>query len=218
MKIITTRKMQALDQRAIRQYGIPSLILMENAGRGIADLALRVLKGKKRVVIIAGKGNNGGDAFVVARHLFNRNIQVRVFAAARTRALKEDSRINFQILKKMRIPVKQVSASRDVKRFGVALKKADLIVDGIFGVGLHRVIEGVYVQVVKTINRSRKPVLAIDVPSGLNSDTGEILGAAVRARWTGTLGAIKKGLMRKAGPGQAGTISVIDISIPRTLL
>jgi len=227
VKSITTKKMKWLDRVAIEQYGIPSLILMENAGRGIADLADELLKkgtgrkyyrGKrKKILIVSGKGNNGGDAFVAARHLANRGYLVQIVSLAPPNDLKDDPKLNYSILRKMQVPIEHIN-SQKLLRFKVLIQKADLILDGIFGVGLTRPVTGIFYDVISILNASEKQILAIDVPSGLDSDSGEELGISIRACATGTLAAAKRGLFLKAGPKCSGKITVLDISIPKILL
>jgi NAD(P)H-hydrate epimerase len=207
--------MKALDRAAIERCGIPSLILMENAGRGISDLAKRMIDGKrKNILVICGKGNNGGDGFVSARHLSNRGFKVKVFLLGNPADLTSDAKTNCRIVKKMGIPVIQKSLSR----LKILLKQANLIIDAIFGVGLTRPVEGIYREAISLINSCRKPVLAVDIPSGLDSDKGKVLGIAVRAKMTGTLGAAKRGLFLNDGPACSGKVKIIDISIPRKLI
>lgn len=218
MNYITTREMKRLDEAAIHDYGIPSLILMENAGRGIADLTERMTRGRrKKVLVICGKGNNGGDGFVAARHLANRGYRVALVLLAEPGDLKEDPKINFHILKKMHIPIHVLVSKRAVGRLGKLLKSAHFVLDGVFGVGLTRPVNGIFHDVIELMNRSGKHILAIDVPSGLNSDTGQVLGVAVRARATGTLGRAKRGLFVGDGPKHVGQVTVLDISIPQRL-
>lgn len=212
MKSITSQKMKALDRIAIKRYGIPSFILMENAGRGIADLAQTLVRKKARILVVCGKGNNGGDGLVSARHLTNRGFRVDVVLLGKLNELTDDARLNHQIVTKMGIPVLKQARLKHL------LKRADLVIDGIFGIGLTRTVEGIYRKVISLINSSRKPVLAIDIPSGLDSDSGKALGIAVRAKVTGTLGVAKCGLFLNDGPACSGNIKVIDISIPRELL
>ncbi len=255
MKYITTAKMKELDRRAIEECGIPSLILMENAGRGIAELAQAIFKKKNfEVLVICGRGNNGGDGLVAARHLANAGFSVQIVLLGNPDELKGDPKINFAIVQKMRIPVAIVEMVRTLNESGVIparlparqasikresvmdprqkhagmtkasmsevrklIDSADLIVDAIFGIGLTRAVEGVFRDVIELVNASGKKVLSVDIPSGLNSDSGEVLGVAVRAGVTGTLAFPKRGLKTGAGPKHAGKIKVLDISIPRGL-
>ena len=218
MKSITTNRMKQLDRAAIERYGIPSLILMENAGRGISDLAEKMLKTRRRILVVCGKGNNGGDGFVAARHLSNRGFRVQVVLLTHPIHLKDDPKVNYQILKKMNVPVKHIVSQPQLRQFEKLVRKSDLIVDGIFGVGLERPVRGLFYDVISILNDSKKPILAIDVPSGLNSDSGEELGIAIRACATGTLAIPKRGLFLREGPRSSGKITVIDISIPRKLI
>ncbi len=218
-KAISTERMKALDRIAIEQYGIPSLILMENAGRGIVDLAEKIIqRNPKKILVVCGKGNNGGDGFVAARHLINRGHQVQVIVLAEAADLKDDPKLNHDILKRMHVPVLPITTGRKVARLKGLAQKSNLILDGIFGIGLTRPVGGLYYDVISILNHSGKPILAIDIPSGLNSDSGEELGIAIRAKATGTLGAAKRGLFIKDGPKCSGEITVIDISIPKKLL
>ena len=239
MKYVTTRKMQELDRIAIEQYKIPSLLLMENAGRGIAELGVEVLSSpnvfvgdpdfgfplktcgndrkKHKILVVCGKGNNGGDGFVAARHLSNKGFPVQVVLIGKSHDLKSDPKINFMILKNIKVPVLELSR-QSFNKFRTLIRQSSLVIDAIFGIGLSRNVDGLFREAISEINRSKKPVLAIDVPSGINSDTGEVMGAAVRAQMTGTLAALKAGLVKTKGPKHAGTIKVLDISIPRRLL
>lgn len=218
-RYVTAEQMKRLDQLAIEKYGIPSLILMENAGQGIAELAMRMVRNKRarRILVVAGKGNNGGDGLVAARHLANWGYHVKVALLAHPSELKNDPKVNYEILKHMGVPVERISNGTRIPRFKVLVRNADLILDAIFGVGLTRPVGGIYREVISVINTLRKPVLAIDIPSGLNSDSGEELGIAIRARQTGTLAAPKRGLFFGKGPGCSGKIVILDISIPAVL-
>lgn len=211
--------MRKLDEIAIKRYGIPSLLLMENAGRGTADLAEKALgKRKKRVLIVCGKGNNGGDGFVSARHLFNRGYQVRVILLCRLDELKNDPKINYTILQRMNVPIQPVLNQAQFRALEQLLKNSDLMIDAIFGIGLERPVTGLFYSVILALNQSKKPILSIDVPSGLNSDNGKIMGIGIKARYTATLACAKKGLNLNEGPKYAGKVTVLDISIPRKCL
>jgi ADP-dependent NAD(P)H-hydrate dehydratase / NAD(P)H-hydrate epimerase len=225
MQVVSTLEMKELDRVSIEKFGIPSLILMENAGRGMAELACAILmaQGMKevetgRVFVLAGKGNNGGDAFAAARHLKNRGVQVQILCVANDPSLKKDANVNFQITQKMKIPTRFVHSKEDLESVRKSIQEMDLVLDGLFGVGLTRKLDGLFKDVIRLVNETKKSVLAIDIPSGLNSDTGETLGIAIEAKYTGTLGAPKQGLYLKDGPKCSGEIAVIDISIPRELL
>ena len=217
MKYVTAQRMKQLDQTAITQYGIPSFILMENAGRGIADLAETLLtKARQNVLVVCGKGNNGGDGLVAARHLANRGYSVCVAILAGSNELKDDPKLNYNILRKMRVPIECIT-SKQLPRFKTLIQKSNLVLDGIFGVGLKRSVGGFFYDVISILNASKRRILAIDIPSGLHSDSGKVLGIAIRAKATGTLGAPKRGLFVNDGPKCSGKIKVIDISIPAVI-
>jgi NAD(P)H-hydrate epimerase len=224
--ILTPLQMRKADERAIKVFGIPSLILMENAGRAVAERVAAFLKWirGRRVLIVCGTGNNGGDGFVVARHLMNQGHSVKIILLGRLLQLTPDAKINFKIAKKMGIPTQIIhphpiplpSRERDI--FLDTTRKADLIIDAIFGTGLSRPVAGKLADAIREINQSQKPVIAIDIPSGLDGETGEIMGVTVRAKETVALGAPKTGFYLKDGPKVCGRVTVADISIPRNLL
>ncbi len=219
MKKVTASEMQAIDRKAIEDYGIPSLLLMENAGRGVAELIYSLLPRGSRATVLVGKGNNGGDGLVAARHLHNRGFQVFILTLAPVASLKADAAANAAIVQRMKIPMLEVTESTPRETLIAAVRKSDVVVDAIFGVGLQRAPEGLFKTGIEIINEAAGPrVVAIDVPSGLNADTGEILDVAVRASHTATLALPKKGLFEKDGPECAGRIGVFHIGIPRELL
>ena len=211
---VTVRQIQNLDQIAIERYGIPSLVLMESAGRAVAEEVKKFLRRKKcpRVCIVCGVGNNAGDGFVAARHLLNAGIGTKVFLVGKARQLKHDAAVNCRILKRMKCPIKEV-----VSRHAFTLQeiaRADCVVDAIFGVGLDREIVEPFRSVIETINRAAKYVIAVDIPSGLDGTTGAIYGVCVNADRTMTFSFPKKGFLKGHGSRYAGKIIVADIGIP----
>ena len=216
MKRVTSEEMCRIDQRATQDFGIPSLLLMENAGRSISEIIFRDYKPCK-VLVFAGKGNNGGDGLVVARHLTNRGFSVKVILLEDPSRLKSDPLLNFNIVLKMKIPLVQMIAASE-EEFLKLVQKTDLVVDAIFGVGLNCPVDGTIESAILAMNQSRKPVISVDVPSGLEADTGEVLGVAVKATKTVTLALPKRGLFEDEGPRCAGEIEVVDIGLPRELL
>ena len=215
MRYFSVAQAQQFDRLAQEKYGVASLILMENAGRGVAEEAERMLRNARRVtrnaniVVICGAGNNGGDGLVAARYLLNAGKKVKVFLLGKASKLKPDPKANINILKKMKQPVKIVGSLRDLED----IKSCVLIIDAIFGIGLKSEVKEPYAEVIRFLNRSKKPVLAIDVPSGLDADTGRVLGVAVKARRTVTFVAPKRGFSRADGPSHCGKIIVRDIGI-----
>jgi len=217
VKAVTSEQMRRLDQASIEKYSIPSILLMENAGRAVASAVIREY-GNCPVLVFAGKGNNGGDGLVVARDLVNHGSPVRVVLLEDPEQLKPDPLLNFRIARKMKIPMTLARPKMTERVFEACSRKAAVIVDAIFGIGLNSPVRGVFASAIRAIRRSGRPVVSIDIPSGLDADTGEIHGDAVTAERTVTLGLPKRGLTRQEGPAHAGKIEVADIGIPRPLL
>jgi NAD(P)H-hydrate epimerase len=217
----TRAEMRELDRRAIEEFEIPSLLLMENAGRGAAEIAAAMARPEAgSVIVFCGRGNNGGDGFVLARHLANRGYVVACYYAGALAEVerRSDPGVNLAVLRKMGVSLLEHTseASRDEMARGVAW--AGLLVDGLLGTGLRGTVREPYASLISFLNARRAPILALDIPSGLDCDTGEILGKAVRARRTATFGAPKQGFSRGQGPETTGEVTVVDISIPRALL
>jgi hydroxyethylthiazole kinase-like uncharacterized protein yjeF len=220
MKVATAEQMQELDRKSIEVYRIPGIVLMENAGRGATEVITSVFPDiqKKKVAIIAGKGNNGGDGFVIARHLLNKGIPVRVFLLTDPKSLRGDAEINFNIFNHMKGEVIPVPSSKDYQKVKKSLENVDLLIDGIFGTGLDAEVRGYYREVIDHLNGLQKPIVAIDIPSGLDANTGKPLGTAIRASLTITFGLPKVGHLISPGPDYVGSLKVIDIGIPKRLV
>lgn len=220
MKVATAEQMQELDRKAIETYRIPGILLMENAGRGATEAILASYPDlqKKRAAIIAGKGNNGGDGFVIARQLMQRGIPVKVFLLTDPKSLRGDAETNHYIFYRMKGEIIPVPSAMDYQKVKREVEKADLLIDAIFGTGLDAEVRGYYREVIDHLNTLHKPIVAIDIPSGLNANTGKPLGAAIRASLTVTFGLPKVGLLISPGTDYVGTLKVIDIGIPKNLV
>lgn len=220
MKIALAEEMRQIDSIAADKYGIPEILLMENAGKATADVFTNILGGLagKMAVIIAGSGNNGGDAFVAARHIANRGAKVRVFLLGTAAHLKPAAALNRDICVKMGLDVYALDEERDWDRLGISLRFADGIVDGIIGTGFSGELRPDTAKLIKLINDSGKPVVSIDLPSGVNSDTGAVSTVAVRADMTVTLGVPKPGHFFCPGAAHTGRLVVDDIGLPSQLL
>lgn len=215
---LTREEVRSLDRRAVEDYGVPSVVLMENAGRGAAEVLLSLgIHG--RVAICCGKGNNGGDGFVIARHLDNHRVSVRVLLFARPEDLSGDAAINYHILARTGLPV-AVHAGTPVAMEAVRqeLATAEWVVDALFGTGLGGSVRPPFDQVIAAMNDSPARVLAVDIPSGLDCDTGEPLGLAVRADHTVTFVAQKQGFANPAAHAWLGQVHVAGIGAPRLLV
>jgi len=216
-------EVRELDRRAIEEYGVPGIVLMENAGRGCAELLMRLNPERKLTAILCGPGNNGGDGFVIARHLDNHGwpVSIRLFAS-RT-GLPTDAATNFQAIQRGGIDWLPCSFEPGMS-VNVAVQMADSfarptwLVDALFGTGLSRPLGPPFDEIVAQINASRNPILAVDIPSGLDCDTGEPLGPTVRATHTATFVAHKKGFLNPKAREWTGEVHVIDIGAPRKLV
>lgn len=219
MKVVTSQEIKEIDRKAIDEYGIPGLILMENAGLSIFQNIKNIysdLKSRK-VIIFSGSGNNGGDGFVVARHLYNYGVKVRVFVLSSLDKIKGEAKINLEIISKIGIELIEIESMKieEVRRI---ILDTDLIIDAILGTGLQGKVTGLKAKIIDLINYANKDVIAVDLPSGLNSDTGKIVGSCVKATYTITLGLPKIGLLLYPGADYTGKIIVEDIGIPKNLL
>lgn len=220
MKVVTGAEMARIEKQAIEEYGIPSILLMENAALAVLNAVEEIL-GKlrgKRVVILAGKGNNGGDGLALGRHLVNRGVEVKVFLCGRSDELKADALINFELLRGLGTTIFQVMGETELRAFKLALMTCDLAVDALYGTGLRGALPPVEESYVRSLNESTKPVVAVDIPSGLEAGTGRVYKDAVRARTTVTFGLPKLGHFLGHGPECSGKLKVDKISIPDSIL
>src|SRR5438876_4377754 len=221
MELVTAAEMRELDRAAIETRNIPSLRLMENAGKAVVEEMERFfgpLRGKA-VTIVAGKGQNGGDGFVTARLLRQRRCQARVVLLASPSALTGDAATNLNKFQRARGRCLAVETPAQlISILNPLLQDSDLVVDAIFGTGLNAPVQGLPATAITLMNASRKPIVAIDLPSGLDGDTGAVLGTAITATLTVTLARPKRGLYLGAGPDHAGAIRVADIGIPPDLI
>lgn len=214
--------MRELDRKAIEEYKIPGIILMENAGRNVAEEVLKMIDNpqKAKVAILCGKGNNGGDGFVVARHLYNHFILVDVFLVAKiSDILKDgDAGTNLQILLNMKIPIREVFDTTGIHNIMKELGNYTIIVDALFGTGLSGEVREPFRTLINGVNNLHKIVVSVDIPSGLDCNTGDILGTAIKATNTVTFAVSKRGFYLCEGPKHTGEVTVTDISIPRDLI
>ncbi len=217
VKTLNREQARRLDRRAVDEFGVPSIVLMENAGRGVAD-QLCALGAESPVAICCGSGNNGGDGFVVARHLDLRGIEARVLLWSPREKLTGDALINFNILERSGVAIHCFTDASDVPQFEQHLTGASWIVDALLGTGAAGPPRPPLDSVIAAINRHAAPVLAVDVPSGLDCDTGEAPGAAIRAAHTCSFVAMKPGFTTKRAKQYTGEIHVLDIGAPRKLV
>ncbi len=211
MKVVTAQQMRSIDKRTIEDYGIAAAVLMERAGLSVSR-RIRELFEKRKVVVLAGGGNNGGDGIVAARDLFNRGWNARVILVAKEGKLSPDCLAQYRTAKKTGVPV----------AFRTNLSSADLhsavVIDAIFGTGLSKPVTSPLAEMMRFLNASEVPVVSVDIPSGISSDSGQVMGEAVRADYTITFGLPKVGHMIYPGSEYSGRLFVEDIGFPEELL
>ncbi|MBN1345667.1 MAG: NAD(P)H-hydrate epimerase [Phycisphaerae bacterium] len=220
-KPMTRQEVREVDRAAIEDYGIPGVVLMENAGRGAARVILTRLGDltAERVAIVCGAGNNGGDGFVIARHLHNAGVQVTIYLAVDTERLKGDALINHDIVRKMSLPTTPLRTAEQIARATGDMRSCRVVVDALLGTGFTGDVRAPFDAIIRSINELDGPdVVAVDVPSGLDCDTGRTTNATVRADVTVTFVAPKVGMLVPEASGYVGEIVVVDIGAPRELV
>lgn len=210
MKIVTADEMRRIDRETIGQYGIPSAVLMERAGLAVAE-RVRAEYPPKKIIVLCGAGNNGGDGIVAARHLHTWGYRTSVRMVMRRANFSDECSVQLKIAEKFGVTVV----------FGSTITAADLhgavVIDALFGTGLSKPLAGALAAVVRTVNESGVPVISIDIPSGISADTGQVQGAAIRAAQTITFGLPKRGHILHPGADYTGRLSVADIGFPCAL-
>ncbi|MCT4619262.1 MAG: NAD(P)H-hydrate dehydratase [Marinisporobacter sp.] len=217
MKIVNGEQIKELDRLAVDEFCIPGILLMEHAGVAITEEVLKSVEKRKNkeVTIVCGLGNNGGDGFVAARHLFHKGIPVKVFITGNPAEIKGDAKINYDIIHKLNIDIQILIGVNNLKKFSDAVKSCRVIVDGIFGTGLKREVDGLIGEIIQTINESGKKVISIDIPSGIGANDGAVYGTAVKADKTVVLALPKIGNLSYPGVDYVGEMILKDIGIPK---
>ena len=216
MRILNADQMREADRRTIQDIGIASLVLMENAGRQVVAAVESLFPdlAERRIAIVCGKGNNGGDGFVAARTLQQRGFDVSVFVIGSVTEIKGDARTNLEILGRVGQPVVEVADETAWELHGTEITGHDLIIDALFGTGLTTPLSGFYETVVADINEAGVPVVAVDIPSGMSADTPDLIGDCIEATVTVTLGAPKLPLVLPPAEMKSGEVVIADIGIP----
>jgi NAD(P)H-hydrate epimerase len=220
MKVVDGIQMKKLDQRAMEEYKIPGIILMEQAGMAVTEEVLKELQQheNKKVTIICGIGNNGGDGFVTARCLFQRGIAVKVRIIGDIAKVTGDTKTNYDILRKLKLDIKMLLSFQDIQNLADEVARGSIIVDAIFGTGLNRDMDGLWKELIHVINESNKYVVSIDIPSGISAGTGNILGNAVRANKTVVMQVPKVGNIHFPGAEYSKEMVIKDIGIPEEII
>lgn len=221
MILVTAKQMQEMDRKTMDEFGIPGRVLMENAGRGALEVLVDTFEPIEtfRVAVVAGRGNNGGDGFVIGRYLMEMGVKVSFVLLASRDRVTGDARANMELAEAL-LPEHPESQFMEVPdqdifdRLQENILDHDLFVDAIFGTGLNSDIRGFFREVILALNGSGKPIFSVDIPSGINSDTGEVCGVAVQAQATATFGFAKAGQVFFPGNFHTGDLEIIDIGIP----
>jgi NAD(P)H-hydrate epimerase len=209
---LSRSEVREIDRRSIEEFHIPGIVLMENAARAVSETAMRFVGPGKKVMILCGGGNNGGDGLAVARHLQNRGVQVTVGLTLPAEKYRGDALINWNIVRAMKLHVAQITPE------AIAESRADLVIDAIFGTGLDQAPRPPFGEIVAAVKRTGVCVLAVDLPSGMDCDTGEALGECIAATVTVTFVAEKMGFVNPFAKSLLGEVVVGDIGCPIELL
>lgn len=217
-RLVPAKTMAAMDKKTIEDFGLKSLILMETAGRDAACIiwnhySRELFYEKKKLLVLCGSGNNGGDGWVAARYLLHWGARVAVLLCGDEKKLSPDSLVNRDLYEKAGGSVSRIKGKRIQPNFS-EINHADLFVDALFGVGLDREITGKHAELIRLVNSLGKPLISLDLPSGVHADTGRILGEAFRAAHTVTFGLAKPGLFLDPGRSVTGKLHLVDIGIP----
>ena len=220
MRVVNGDQMREADRRTIEDIGVPSAVLMENAGRQVVAAMEAAFDGlaEARVAVLAGRGNNGGDGFVIARVLWQDGVDVQVYVVGAAADIRGDARLNLDILGRLGIDVIEVQSSQDWELHGAEVLRRDIVVDAIFGTGLKTPLGGVAATIAQDLNASAVPVVAVDLPSGLSADDPAPIGPVIEASLSVTFGAPKLPLMLPPGEDMAGSVVVADIGIPPAVI
>jgi len=221
MRILTADAMREVDRSAIERLGIPSLVLMENAALGVVDAlgeAAGAIGAAESAAVFCGPGNNGGDGLAIARHLSVRGWEVKIFLASGGRALSADAAAQLAICRKMELPLEELATEDDARAALAAAAEYDLILDALFGTGLTRPLSGIFAVLAEGINDLERPVVAVDLPSGLDASRAALIGPHVRADLTVTFAAPKVAHVLTPAAGAVGELVVTDLGIPPRLI
>ncbi|MBI5555325.1 MAG: NAD(P)H-hydrate epimerase [Elusimicrobia bacterium] len=212
MKKVTVSQMRAIDNRTINEYGLSALVLMEHAGKAVADETRKLLdKRRRKAAVFCGPGNNGGDGLVAARWLHHYGMEVEVFFLGNLAKSSLETRLNFDITENLRLPLHWIQDNWPSLKEQIGY--FNLIIDGLLGIGAHGQVLGLYKNIIDDLNANGVKIISIDIPSGLNADTGQPLGSCLSAAVTVTLGFPKIGFSRPGAKKYTGKVVVADIGL-----
>jgi NAD(P)H-hydrate epimerase len=217
MQVATAAEMRSIDRRTIETYRVPGIVLMENAGLQLLQFLQEHFPDfqQRRITIAAGRGNNGGDGFILARHLWHRGVQVCVLFLGASSDLRSDARRAYVMAQRYGVPIVPCPTLRAWQRAAQTLSQTDVIVDALLGTGLNKPATGLYAEAIRTLNAAQKPIIAVDIPSGLSADHGNLCGEHIQATHTVTFALPKRGLLLYPAAAAIGMLHVVDIGIPQ---
>ncbi|MGI6450196.1 MAG: NAD(P)H-hydrate dehydratase [Desulfitobacteriia bacterium] len=221
MRVVSAGQMRSIDSRAINDFGIPGIVLMENAALAVVREIKKILPGEgkgQKTVILVGKGNNGGDGLAVARHLHVLGVETTVFLFANPADLRGDAKLNYDLYQKMNGKIVLVEDEKQLRLFKLALMQANLAVDALYGTGFRGEVPALMVDFIEDLNKAELPVVCVDIPSGLEADTGKVHNIAVKGDVTVTFGLPKLGHFLGEGSLYTGRLVTDRISIPEHVL
>ncbi|AGB40297.1 yjeF-like protein, hydroxyethylthiazole kinase-related protein [Halobacteroides halobius DSM 5150] len=219
MKVVTGKQMAMIDQQTIKKIGVPGVVLMERAGVKVGKVILNQLdKFDSNVIVLAGKGNNGGDGFVISRFLEAKGIKVETVLLGSKEKVSGDAKINLDVLSNLGSQVKEINNKEEAVSLKPRLKAADLIVDALLGTGIKGKLRGLYPDVIELVNQAPTKVIAVDIPSGVEAASGKVRDLAIEANRTVTLCLPKLGLILYPGAEYTGNLEVVDIGLPKKVI
>jgi len=218
-RVVSVAEMQAIDEAAIHEFGIPRLLLMEQAGLAVAHASQQLLSRSTGTILVGcGTGFNGGDGFCAARHLFAQGYVPHIIVMGRLSRLREEPALYVTMLQRLGLRLTEVTMERQVKALKRWFASCDLIIDALLGIGGRGSVREPMASLITHMNQSGKPIVAVDIPSGLDADTGVVQGVAVKATVTVTFGLPKRGCLIAEGPKRTGRLIIEPIAFPRRLL
>jgi ADP-dependent NAD(P)H-hydrate dehydratase / NAD(P)H-hydrate epimerase len=216
VRVTTAAEMRELDRLAIETYGVPGVVLMENAGAQVARILWQEYADlqARRVAVLCGRGNNGGDGFVIARYLHNRGVAVNVFIMGEPSGICGDAGTHLDMLRRAGVAPEALRTSESAQAVGARLADYDILIDALLGTGLRAEVSGMFQLIIAAMNATGRPIISVDIPSGLSADTGALLGEHVRASLTVTMALPKRGLLLYPAAEHVGRLVVVDIGFP----
>ncbi|SKC50487.1 NAD(P)H-hydrate dehydratase [Maledivibacter halophilus] len=214
MKVVLNDEMRLIDKISMEKYGVPGVVLMENAGVSVVNEIIDNFNLDYKFTIVCGKGNNGGDGFVVARHLHNKGYKLNIFVLGDKKAIKGDALINYEILTKLGIGIKEIKNDDTLIQLKESIISYPIVIDALFGTGLSKEVQGISKKAINIINKYSKYTISIDIPSGVGGNDGKIFGTPVEANKTVTLCLPKCGNLVYPGAEYNGKLVIKDIGIP----